>query len=495
MVGAASGICPRIGREDTTDRPGKRRNRGQFAVTSGVSPSGRSWRGRRPRRPHPRSTVRSTVGPSRAESAPAPSNAARSSSVMPPSGPTTSTTSPVAGSRIDAIRSDAASCSTIAVPPAPTAARTRAATSAVVASGSHLGHERPTRLLGRLARGRCATSPRRARPSRRVHSATDRDADHGTTTSTPTSVSSSTESSPRSPLASAWTTTTRGDGGACSTYGDDARRRAGRARRPRSPSPSTTRPRPSPTSTVLTDREPLTVAACRPSAPSRTTTAPASRGTPASTRKNGAVTGSAAVEGVAQPREQAALLDRGRPGPPWWSAAPRRAARRARAAAPPAAGRAWSASRRRRARAGRRGRTPRRCATPFCRSVTVWPDCVPGLMSIRSRPSSVSRSMAVPSAAAVIGSVTVQCRSSPCAEKTSCGVSTTSRKRSPGGPPPGPTSPSPASWIRVPVSTPGGHLDGDGATGAHAAVAGALGARVRDERAEALALRAGRARS
>ena len=28
--------------------------------------------------------------------------------------------------------------------------------------------------------------------------------------------------------------------------------------------------------------------------------------------------------------------------------------------------------------------------------------------------------------------------------------------RSPAGPPPGPTSPSPASWIRVPVSTPGG---------------------------------------
>ena len=62
----------------------------------------------------------------------------------------------------------------------------------------------------------------------------------------------------------------------------------------------------------------------------------------------------------------------------------------------------------------------------------------------------------MPSAAAVIGSDTVQCRSSPWRVKTSCGVSTTSRNRSPGGPPPGPTSPSPVSWMRVPVSTPAG---------------------------------------
>jgi len=62
------------------------------------------------------------------------------------------------------------------------------------------------------------------------------------------------------------------------------------------------------------------------------------------------------------------------------------------------------------------------------------------------------------SAAAVIGSSTVQCRSLPRRVYDSCGLTTTSTYRSPAGPPPGPTSPSPASWIRVPVSTPAGTL-------------------------------------
>jgi hypothetical protein len=48
----------------------------------------------------------------------------------------------------------------------------------------------------------------------------------------------------------------------------------------------------------------------------------------------------------------------------------------------------------------------------------------------------------------------VQCRSSPCRSKMACGRWTISRNRSPGGPPPGPTSPSPASWMCVPSSTP-----------------------------------------
>ena len=51
--------------------------------------------------------------------------------------------------------------------------------------------------------------------------ATDRDAAHGTMVATPTSVRTSTASSPRSPLGSAWTTVTHGSGsGAVATYLD-----------------------------------------------------------------------------------------------------------------------------------------------------------------------------------------------------------------------------------------------------------------------------------
>ncbi|CAM5304240.1 hypothetical protein STANM309S_00790 [Streptomyces tanashiensis] len=99
---------------------------------------------------------------------------------------------------------------------------------------------------------------------------------------------------------------------------------------------------------------------------------------------------------------------------------------------------------------------PRRCVTPRPCSGIDWPDCVPGRMSISSTPSRVCSGTLVPSAPAVIGMVTVQCRSSPRRWKTSCGVSWISTYRSPAGPPPGPTSPSPASWMRVPLSTPAG---------------------------------------
>ena len=93
---------------------------------------------------------------------------------------------------------------------------------------------------------------------------------------------------------------------------------------------------------------------------------------------------------------------------------------------------------------------------PRPRSVIACPDWVPGRTSISAGPSSVSSGSLVPSEAAVIGSVIVQCRSSPRRWKIGCGSSTISMNRSPAGPPPGPTSPSPASWIRVPLSTPGG---------------------------------------
>ena len=140
--------------------------------------------------------------------------------------------------------------------------------------------------------------------------------------------------------------------------------------------------------------------------------------------------------------------------------APRREGRRAGAAAPPARRRASSASRTRRCTY----RSPRplgaQRAAPCPRTVSVSPDWVPGRMSTSVVPSRVSRVIVVPSAAAVIGTVTMQCRSSPRRSNIGCGATTTSTNRSPAGPPLGPTSPSPDSWMRVPVSTPARDLDG-----------------------------------
>src|ERR1700761_9635331 len=58
-------------------------------------------------------------------------------------------------------------------------------------------------------------------------------------------------------------------------------------------------------------------------------------------------------------------------------------------------------------------------------------------MSTSFGPSSDSTDTVAPRAAATIGIVSVQCRSSPCRSKIACGRCTTSRNRSPGGPPPG----------------------------------------------------------
>src|ERR1039457_867264 len=105
-------------------------------------------------------------------------------------------------------------------------------------------------------------------------------------------------------------------------------------------------------------------------------------------------------------------------------------------------------------------RSPRpesfRCCTPSAYIGITWPDCVPGRRSSPRGPSRVSTVRVAPSAAATIGIVTVQCRSSPCRSNIACGRCRISRNRSPGGPPPGPTSPSPASWMCVPSSTPAG---------------------------------------
>jgi hypothetical protein len=63
---------------------------------------------------------------------------------------------------------------------------------------------------------------------------------------------------------------------------------------------------------------------------------------------------------------------------------------------------------------------------PRPRMVIDCPDWLPGRMSSSTWPSRVCSGSFVPSAAAVIGIVTVQCRSSPRRWKISCGSSTIS---------------------------------------------------------------------
>ena len=48
------------------------------------------------------------------------------------------------------------------------------------------------------------------------------------------------------------------------------------------------------------------------------------------------------------------------------------------------------------------------------------------------------------------------CKSSPTRCKDLCCFTTISKYKSPGSPPPGPTSPRPTNWTLVPVSTPAG---------------------------------------
>ena len=106
--------------------------------------------------------------------------------------------------------------------------------------------------------------------------------------------------------------------------------------------------------------------------------------------------------------------------------------------------------------------------------------------------SRVGSSIAVPSAAAVIGSVIVTSRSSPCRVKTGCRATSISTYRSPAGPPPGPTSPSPVELDAGAGVDARRDLDVDGATSPDPAVAGALRARIGDDGAEAAAGGAGR---
>ena len=116
---------------------------------------------------------------------------------------------------------------------------------------------------------------------------------------------------------------------------------------------------------------------------------------------------------------------------------------------------------------------------PLPRSVRTVPVCVPGSMCSSSLPASVGSSSVVPSAAAVIGSWTVQCRSAPSRVKTSWGTSSTSTYRSPAG--------AAARADLALVGEPHPHAVGDAgrdphadvAPRAHPAVAAALPARAR----------------
>ena len=86
----------------------------------------------------------------------------------------------------------------------------RAETSSVVAIGSTRG-SRAAQLPRGLTSGGPPAGERAAARSPR-QTATEREAAHGATVPTPISVSTSTASSPRSPLGSAWTTMIRGWG-------------------------------------------------------------------------------------------------------------------------------------------------------------------------------------------------------------------------------------------------------------------------------------------
>src|SRR4051812_16397692 len=232
---------------------------------------------------------------------------------MPPSGPTTSSTSPSAGRARPAKGVRASSCSTTAS----AAPATRVRTSAPDASGATTG-TRARRDCLAAARTVCSHLRRDRSPRSPFHTTTLRAACQGTTSSTPSSVAASTARSSRSPLASAWTSTNRGEGSGTDSSASTRRLRASRAllrtvQRATAPMPSATSTR----SPAVIRR---TVAACRPSAPSSASCEPiaAPASAPASSRNSGALTSgsrrsaerSPTAQRVLQPAEQAAAVGR-----------------------------------------------------------------------------------------------------------------------------------------------------------------------------------------
>ena len=104
------------------------------------------------------------------------------------------------------------------------------------------------------------------------HTATQREAAQGTTTATPTSVSTSTASSPRSPFGSAWTTTTLGTGSGWSRTADTTT--SNEPFEVAATSPTAERPAPSVSTTASPTRSRRTVTAWCASAPVTVTVAP-----------------------------------------------------------------------------------------------------------------------------------------------------------------------------------------------------------------------------
>ena len=149
---------------------------------------------------------RSTVSPSRTVRAPAASNAATSSGVMPPSGPTTTRTSPASGSACAARL-----CGRVLVQHVCRGGAADARGQGL--GGDQLGDDRhagPAGLLGGGRHGGLPLAPRLVAPRSPRHWTMLREACHGTTSSTPNSVAASIAWSSRSPLARACTRTNRG---------------------------------------------------------------------------------------------------------------------------------------------------------------------------------------------------------------------------------------------------------------------------------------------
>src|SRR4051812_12176326 len=251
--------------------------------------------------------VRSTSAPNRTAWAPAARKATTSPSVSPPSGPTTTAMVPERGMSTSASRRRARSCSTTARSVSPSSPQPSRVVIGAVTSGSR---GRRDCLLAARAAARHLATPFSTRSSR--HRVTQRAAVQGTIRSTPSSVARSTASGPRSPFGSACTSTNSGPWAGTSNRADTA------TRRPSAPAettePSATVPCPSPTRTCSPDVRRSTSTACRPSSPSTNSSSPSGR---TSSRKSGApsssgtptsgVVMSASVERVADLGEQPAL--------------------------------------------------------------------------------------------------------------------------------------------------------------------------------------------
>ena len=148
---------------------------------------------------------------------------------------------------------------------------TSAATSGVVARSDTVGnHVRRACLAASRAVDRHLSADFAARSP--FHTATQREAAQGTTTATPTSVSTSTASSPRSPFGNAWTTTMLGTGAGWSRTADTTT--SNELFEVAVTSPTAERPAPSVSTTASPTRSRRTVTAWCASAPVTVTVAP-----------------------------------------------------------------------------------------------------------------------------------------------------------------------------------------------------------------------------